>query len=129
MLKQKPKILLVEDDQLLAELTSFRLELLDYEVVVEHDCERAFDTISDNHFDLVIIDLEMHGIGGLELINRLQDSNTIEATRILATSIDADLDVVQRAYEAGAMDYLVTPYDPMILEQKIENLLHKPVTV
>ncbi len=124
----KLKILLVEDDPLLADLTSFRLELLEYEVHVQRDCESAFQTLRKENFHLAIIDLELDDQAGLELIHRIHETPETLDIKVLAISTDADLDVVQKAYEAGAQDYLVTPYDPVILEQKVEQLFRSLVS-
>ena len=116
-------ILLVEDDPLLADITAFRLELLGFEVKTVESSEAAMDICEETRIDVIIVDLELAGMKGLELINQLQVSEIAHETPILVFSSDPSLDVVQKAFKAGAKDYLVTPYDPAVLEAKIERLL------
>ena len=49
--------------------------------------------------------------------------------RVGVLSADAALDSVQQAFQAGASDYLVTPYDPVVLEEKVERLLTEGVSL
>lgn len=123
MRKNKHFILLVEDDPLLADITAFRLELLGFEVKTVESYEVALAVCEETRVDVIIVDLELAGMKGLELINQLQISETTHETPILVFSSDPNLDVVQKAFKAGAKDYLVTPYDPAVLEAKIERLL------
>ena len=118
-----PHLLLVIEDETLAEITSFRLELLGY--VVRYVCsgEDALLATRDDVPDLVITDLVLPGMNGVELINELRNAAETHEVPIMAFTIDSDLNSVQKAHEAGADDYLVTPYDPAVLEQKLEQLL------
>lgn len=126
---EPPKILLVEDDETLAEITSFRLELLGYGVTMVQSGDEVLAETQRQLPDLVILDLAIPGMDGIELINRLQNDERTTAIPILTFSTDADLNTVQRAFTAGAKDYLVTPYDPAVLERKIERLLERSQTV
>ncbi len=128
MRESKHFILVVEDDPLLADITAFRLELLGFEVHVVENSEAALQVCEESHVDVIIVDLELAGMKGLELISQLQISERSHQTPILVFSSDPSLDVVQKAFKAGAKDYLVTPYDPAILESKIERLLTASAT-
>lgn len=123
MRKNKHFILVVEDDPLLADITAFRLELLGFEVHTVENSEAALAQFEEKQVDLVIVDLELAGMKGLDLIHQLQVQEKSFQTPVLVFSTDPSLDVVQKAFKAGAKDYLVTPYDPAVLEHKIELLL------
>ncbi|MEW4561725.1 response regulator [Bremerella sp. JC770] len=123
MRKNKHFILVVEDDPLLADITAFRLELLGFEVQTVENSDAALKQIEEKQVDLVIVDLELAGLKGLDLIQQLQVHEKSHETPVLVFSTDPSLDVVQKAFKAGAKDYLVTPYDPAVLEHKIEMLL------
>lgn len=122
--KESPRLLLVESDALLADITAFRLELLGYDVATAAGGDEALAKLDAALPDLIILDLHLEDMDGLDMIDRLSNDARTSAVAILAFSIDADLDSVQRAYAAGARDYLVVPYDPAVLEAKIESLLH-----
>ena len=120
-----PDILLIEDDEVLAEITSFRLELLGYAVKVAARGEEALEIIYEQRepIDLIVIDLAIPGMNGLELIDTLQNDEQTHHIPILVFSTDVNLESVQRAYVAGAKDFLLVPYDPAVLEEKIGTLL------
>ena len=123
-----PKILLVEEDEILSEITSFRLELLGFEVKVQRSAEDALGYIHESPPDLIILDLYLPGMDGVEMINRLQMDEGTAGIPTLVFSIDSDLNVVTRAHAAGADDYLVVPYDPAVLQEKIARLLNQTAT-
>ena len=60
---------------------------------------------------------------GTEFINRLSNDTRTSDIPIMFLSTNGDLEDVQKAYNAGADEYLVIPYDPMVLESKVERLV------
>jgi len=116
-------ILLVEDDPTLADITAFRLELLGYEVVTAHSVQETQTHMISDLPDVVIIDLALNGGEGFDLLNRLSNDPRTTHVPVMIFSTNSDLDEVQRAYAAGAVEYLVTPFDPVNLEQKVEKLI------
>lgn len=119
---QRSKILLIEGDPTLLEITAFRLELLGYEVVTQESAELALDWLREQLPSLMIVDHVLPGIDGIEFINRLSNDTRTSEIPIMFLSTNGDLEDVQRAYNAGADEYLVIPYDPMVLESKVERL-------
>lgn len=124
MTERTPQILLIEEDPTLLEITAFRLELLGYDVVMQQSAERALEWLHDKLPSLIIVDQVLPGMDGVEFINRLSNDTRTNEIPIMFLSAKADLDDVQRAYNAGADEYLVIPYDPMVLESKVERLVH-----
>jgi CheY-like chemotaxis protein len=122
MHERSPQILLVEEDKTLLDITAFRLELLGYAVVPHQSAERALEWLRDNLPSLVIVDQVLPGMDGVEFINRLSNDTRTSEIPIMFLSTNADLEDVQRAYNAGADEYLVIPYDPLVLEAKVERL-------
>ena len=123
MAERKPQIWIVEEDELLGDITTFRLELLGYDVHWCRSGEAVLKSIADELPDLIIVDSVLPDMGSIQLLDRLSNDQRTSVVPVMVLSIDADLDVVQRAFSAGAKDYLVTPYDPVVLERKIERLL------
>ncbi len=129
MSNETPTILLVEEDATLSEITSFRLELLGFDVQQQRTAEAVLETIHEAPPDLVILDLYLPGLGGVELINRLKLDEATASIPLLVFSVDSDLEAVTCAHAAGADDYLVTPYDPAVLQEKILRLLGQTAAI
>lgn len=122
MSEQSPQILLVEEDPTLLEITAFRLELLGYAVVARQSAELALEWLRDQLPTLVIVDHVLPGMDGTEFINRLSNDTRTSEIPIIFLSTNGDLDDVKKAYNAGADEYLVIPYDPIVLESKVDRL-------
>jgi CheY-like chemotaxis protein len=115
-------ILLVEEEPALLDITSFRLELLGYQVQSHTTADGALDWLARNVPALIAVGY-LSDMDPVELLNRISDDPRISDTPLLFLSANSDLDEVQRAYNAGADEYLLTPYDPLVLERKVEGLL------
>jgi CheY-like chemotaxis protein len=122
MSDRAPQILFVEEDPILMEITAFRLELLGYEVVALESAERAIEWLHEHTPTVIIVDHVLSGMDGIEFINRVSNDTRTGAIPIMLLSTNGDLEDVQKAYNAGADEYLVIPYDPMVLESKVERL-------
>ena len=121
-------ILLVESESVLAELTSFRLELLGYQIKSVATGSEAMEIIRNEPPNLVIANTSLTDGDGLEWLSRLRGEISAEKLPVLALSLDPSLETVERAYYAGAQDYLITPFDPVILEQKIVDIVSPQLT-
>jgi len=122
MSSQTPRILLIEEDPTLLDITAFRLELLGYELVKAESAEKALEWLQTQMPTLVIVDQFLPGMDGIEFLNRLSNDVRTSEIPVIFLSVNSDLDDVQKAYNAGADEYLVIPYDPVVLEVKVEHL-------
>lgn len=117
------KLLLVQAEPVLAELTSFRLELLGYQIESVSNGGEAISSIQKSLPDLVIVDTQLPDVDGIEWIARVRGEYSAEQLPIIIFSLDPSLETVERAYHAGTNDYLITPFDPTVMEEKIESLV------
>ncbi len=115
-------VLLVEEDPTLREVTAFRLELLGYEVVSLDSAEEALTWLQEDLPRLLVIGHFLPGMDGADLIDRLSNDLRTSELPVMYLSPNSDLEDVQRAFNAGADEYLVTPYDPIVLENKVTRL-------
>ena len=106
-----------------AAIIGFRLQLLGYDVTPISAGEDVPAEIDDHIPDLVLVDTRLPGIDGFEVISRIRAHDRSADVPVLACSPDSSPESVQRAFLAGADDYLIIPFDPAILESKIETLL------
>ena len=117
------KLAIVEQDELLCDLVSFRLELLGHDVLVWNTAAEMLTKIRESQVDLLVVDTHQADMQGWEAIQKVRHLHSADELPILAISIDTDLSLVEQAYKAGANDYLITPFDPAILQSKTEKLL------
>lgn len=122
MSDRAPQVLLIEGEPTLLEITAFRLELLGYQVESRESAEQGLEWLKVHIPNIVIVDHVLPGMDGFEFINRLSNDTRTSDIPIMFLSTNGDLDDVQKAYNAGADEYLVIPYDPMVLEAKVERL-------
>lgn len=122
MADQNRTVLLIEEEPTLREITSFRLQLLGYQVVALESAEEALIWLQDDLPRMVIVGHFLPGMDGADLIDRLSNDVRTSELPVMYLSPNSDLDDVQRAFNAGADEYLVTPYDPTVLEKKIARM-------
>ena len=117
------KIAIVEPDEILSDLVSFRLELLGHDVKIWDTAGRMLTELPDYPVDLMIVDTYQSDMPGWDAIQKVRHSYAADELPILTLSVDTDLSLVEQAYKAGANDYLITPFDPTVLQEKTDALL------
>lgn len=115
-------ILLVEEEPVLRDITAFRLELLGYEVTSVAGAQEASEWLQDHLPHLVVIG-QVAESSSIEYLNQLSNEQRTSEIPVVFLSGSSDLEDVQKAYNAGADDFLVTPFDPLTLEKKVQNLV------
>ncbi|UJF21304.1 sigma-54-dependent transcriptional regulator [Shewanella sp. OMA3-2] len=115
------KLLLVEDDADLREALLDTLLLAHYECVDVSCAEEAILALKAQHFDLVISDVQMEGIGGLGLLTYLQQAQP--KLPLLLMTAYATIDSAVSAIKLGAVDYLAKPFAPEVLLNQVSRYL------
>ena len=123
MAQSRLRTLLIEPEPLMADVTSFRLELLDYQVTIATTPAEVWQAIDRTVPHAVLLNLDSEDLDGFGLLDKFASDIKTSEIPILALSSDADLDRVERAWKAGVRDYLLTPYDPLALERKLARML------
>lgn len=122
------RILLVQHDRLAAAITSFRLRLLGYDITAVERGEDVPAAMEKQLPNLILVEIKLPGINGFEVIKRIRAKESTAEIPILIASPDSTPESVQQAFLAGATEYLLMPFDPATLEQKIETLLADALT-
>ena len=104
------RILVVDDDESLRWVTQVQLERAGYDVAAAESGARALEMLRDAPFDLVITDLRMPGMSGLELLRQVR-AEFPETTVILVTAFGS-VETAVEAMKAGAFDYITKPVNP-----------------
>jgi two-component system OmpR family response regulator len=118
----KTRILLVEDDERLAELTAEYLRKNDFEVLVEPHGNTAEARILDERPDLVILDVMLPGKDGFEVCRAVRAR--YRGVILMLTARDEDFDQIL-GLELGADDYIAKPVQPRLLLARIKALLRR----
>jgi two-component system NtrC family response regulator len=115
------RILVADDDPSLRRVLQFKLKQLGYEVATAEDGESALTALEKSRFDLLLSDVKMPGISGLELIER---SRQIQPDlEIILITAHATISTAVEAVKAGAFDYVPKPFEDEELYLAIEKAL------
>jgi two-component system, OmpR family, phosphate regulon response regulator PhoB len=120
-----PHILVVEDEAALAELIRYNLEAEGFRIALAENAEQAELLISEDKFDLVVLDWMLPGISGLELCRRLRHRDATRALPVLMlTARGAEGDRI-RGLSTGADDYVVKPFSVPEVMARVKALLRR----
>ena len=111
------KILIVEDEEAIADLEKDYLELNDFEVKIENSGDTGLATALAEDFDLIILDLMLPGIDGFEICKRIREEKDVPILMVSAKKDDIDK---IRGLGLGADDYLTKPFSPSELVARVK---------
>ena len=117
------KVLLVEDEAAVATMLTRGLKDSGYAVTLAPDGQTAWDMTRDHEFDIIVLDIMLPGINGLELCKRLRADGL--ATPILMLTALGTTENIVLGLDSGADDYLVKPFKLAELEARIRTLLRR----
>ena len=119
------KILVVDDDPTMVKLINVNLKLNNYAVVEANSGEQALEIVAGESLDLVVLDIMMPGVDGWEVLRTIRGSHeTEEMPVILVTAKTQDSDVI-RGWELGADEYVIKPFNPLLLVEVIKMVLDR----
>ena len=116
------KLLIVDDDNEIRKVTGIYLENEGYEVLKAESGEQALKLISENSIDLVILDIMMPGMDGIETCMKIRENNIMPIIFLSAKS--EDLDKIH-GLASGADDYISKPFNAMELIARVKSQLRR----
>ena len=116
------KILVVDDEKLLVKGIKFNLENEGYQVECAYDGAAAVELAKTGGFDLIILDLMMPEIDGLEACMRIREFSNVPIIMLTARSEDTDKII---GFECGADDYITKPFNILELKARIRAMLRR----
>jgi len=117
-----PKILVVDDERVLVKGIKFNLENEGYQVETGSDGEEAVEKARAGQYDLIILDLMMPRIDGLQACMKIREFSNVPIIMLTARSEDADKII---GFECGADDYITKPFNILELKARIRALLRR----
>ena len=120
------KILVVDDEKTLVKGIKFNLENEGYQVECAYDGAAAVDLARNEKFDLLILDVMMPEMDGLEACMRIREFSNVPIIMLTAKSEDADK---LMGFECGADDYLTKPFNILELKARVRALLRRAAGV
>ncbi|MBE2266797.1 MAG: response regulator [Anaerolinea sp.] len=124
----KKHILVVDDEIGALTLIGIMLERGGFEVQKARDAKTALEILGDYNPDLIILDVMMPGMNGIELCHELRQDEKTRKTPVLILSARGDAESIIRGIEAGANDYLPKPILHHDLVSKVRSMLGTEVT-
>lgn len=119
------KILIVEDEQAIREMTAFHLSRAGFEVFEAQDCREAREMLANNRPDLALIDWMLPDMSGLELTRKLKRDKDYEDLAIIILTARAEERDKVSGLEGGADDYITKPFSPRELVARIQAVLRR----
>ena len=116
------KILVVDDEKVLVKGIKFNLESEGYQVEAGYDGEEALELARNGAFDLIILDLMMPKIDGLQACMRIREFSNVPIIMLTARSEDTDKII---GFECGADDYITKPFNPIEVIARVKSQLRR----
>jgi len=116
------QILVVDDSTTMRQMVAFTLTSAGHEVVEAPDGNQALATAKEKRFDLVITDINMPGMNGIDLVQSLRALPDCKFIPILVLTTEAGADLKQKGKSAGATGWIVKPFNPVKLVDAIRRV-------
>jgi DNA-binding response OmpR family regulator len=118
-------ILVVDDDPDVCDLVTYKLEQSGFAVRRASDGDAALREVADELPDLLLLDIMMPGMTGLEVLQRLRSDATTAGLPVILLSAKAQESDVERGFELGADDYVVKPFSPRELARRVGAVMSR----
>jgi two-component system alkaline phosphatase synthesis response regulator PhoP len=122
------RILIVDDEEDILELVRYNLDKNGYKVITATSGEQAIIEAGGKTPDLIILDLMLPDIDGLEVCRKLKSDVKTERIPIIMLSAKGEETDIVTGLELGADDYVTKPFSPKVLIARIRRLLHRTVS-
>jgi len=118
-------IVVADDDPTVVNLVKMRLGMAQYTVVTAEDADQAIAMVRAKDPIAVILDVQMPGGGGLSALSRIKADPKTCGLPVMMLTGERNAETVLQAMDAGADDYMVKPFLPDVLAERVSRLVHK----
>ncbi len=116
------KVLVVDDEKLIVKGIKFSLEQDDMVVDAAYDGETALEMIKQNSYDIILLDIMLPGLTGLEICQQVREFSNVPIIMLTAKGDDMDKII---GFDYGADDYITKPFNIMVVKARIKALLRR----
>lgn len=120
------KVLIIEDEISILRMLEYDLKQLDYEVDTESDGLKGFQKASEGAYDIILLDLMLPSLNGLDVCKKLRDAG-VTSYIIMLTAMDDEYNKIE-GFEAGADDYVTKPFSPRELTARMKAAMRRHKT-
>lgn len=121
----KPKLLLIEDEEDIAALIQLQADISGYKIIIEVDGLNGFQAVERERPDLIILDIMLPGLNGLDVCRKVKHHPELQHTPIILLSAKGEEIDIVLGLELGADDYVTKPFSPKILFSRIKAVLRR----
>jgi DNA-binding NtrC family response regulator len=123
-MKDSPAVLIVDDERNIRLTLSMALEALKIPVDTAESGEEALQKLAEKSFQLMLLDLKLPGLDGLEVLQRVVDKHP--ETKVIIITAYGSIEVAVEAMKMGAIDFLQKPFQPTEVRDMVRRLLQAP---
>ena len=118
------KVLAVDDSPSMRSMISFTLKKAGYNTVIAEDGVQGLQSAQAEDFDLILTDINMPEMNGIELIGKLRELDAYKHKPILVLTTESSTEMKTKGKSAGATGWIVKPFEPEKLLSALERVLH-----
>lgn len=119
----KKNILVLDDNKNDLLMAKFVILRMGYNPILLEKQSLLIDTLQLHKISLIVLDLDMPGLSGLDVLKKIKRVNSYKDIPIVMLTGNSDITNVKAAISTGAVDYIVKPIDPEIFESKVKKLI------
>ena len=121
----KKKILVVDDEPSLLSIVSARLNFAGYECLIADSGPKAIEIARQQNPQLILLDIMMPEMDGFTVLLKLKEDRKTRSIIIMMLTSKSETETIEKALQLGAADFIVKPFSPGILLDKIKKLITK----
>ena len=116
-------VLLIEDDPVISKLIEFKLKRNNYKFVLRENGASGLNAIHELRPDLVILDIMLPSVNGLEILRKIRENKDLDNIRVIMLSASMKMKDKKQAFELGAKDYIVKPFETEELMIRVKKAI------
>ena len=118
-------LLLVDDDPIIHKLVAHYLEDMNFVITIAKDGYEAMEHLSDNTFDLIILDSSMPYVSGLQVLKKMDGKNNFDGTQVIILSSENEKEKIFKFFQHGIADYIIKPPEKQDFIKRVSKVLLK----